>query len=408
MTQTPWAVILCKFSDHPEEPQAPDFFRQFITTAGLGSGGEADYWAAMSYGAVDLTGSTVFGWFTMPQAYADFTTMSRFDKIMAGINTALANGVDFSTFYGILVMLNAAIDSGAIAPDPFGLTLSGVTKPFGLVLLDPLAWFDTFASHEMGHGYGLSHSWSTPPDTEYGDPWDIMSAQTFGGTWPVFTGNFGNSGPGLIAPYRQKLGWVTQPQVWAISQIGNLPLSMALGVLSAAAPAGTLMAQIFHEAADPFHYYTLEYRRRIEWDQAVQNDAVILHEVRQNGLAYYLGAMTQGGVINDSGHNLALQGTSLNQNNAVVSIDRPGNREWYYNTASDSLGPGATVQWWWWFGTQPTLITIVPIPETPNVQLQCSQPMAQRNTDNTVTYFTDVTNLGSQPAGYHLSAKLTV
>jgi hypothetical protein len=94
-------------------------------------------------------------------------------------------------------------------------------------------------------------------------------------------------------------------------------------------------------------------------------------------------------------------------NGAVLSIDRPGDREFYYKTAIDSLAPGATVQWWWWFGTQPTLITIVPIPETPNVPLQCSQPMVQRNDDDTVIYFVDVTNMGSQPAGYHLSAKLT-
>jgi hypothetical protein len=405
---TPWAIVLCKFSDFPNvEPQPADFFRRFMTIEGLGQAGEADYWRDMSYGAIDFTGSMVFGWYQMSYSLLDFQSMSRFDKIMAGINTGLAQGVDFSTFYGIVVMLNRQVDSGAIAPDPIGLTLNGVTKPYGVLLLDPGAWYDTFASHEMGHGYGLQHSWSTPPDTEYGDPWDIMSAMTFGGTWPYFQGNFGDSGPGLIAPYREKLGWLTADRIVALNQIGGLPVATSLGVLSDSVPQGTLMTRVFHEAADPRHYYTLEYRRRIGWDQSLSKDAIVLHEVRKNGLAYYLGAMSQGDTINDTSRNLLFQAQVLNTGAATISIDRPGDREFYYDTASSSLGVAQTVQWWWWFDTQPTLLTIVPIPEVANIPLQCSQPMTQRNSDDTVTYFVNVTNLGSQPVPYHLSAKLT-
>jgi hypothetical protein len=34
---------LRKFSDHPEEPQPPDFFRRWMSEAGTGLGGMFDY-----------------------------------------------------------------------------------------------------------------------------------------------------------------------------------------------------------------------------------------------------------------------------------------------------------------------------------------------------------------------------
>jgi hypothetical protein len=54
----PWAIILCKFSNHPEEPQDPQFFRDFITR---GQGGINDYFNDISNGQMNLDGSQVFG-----------------------------------------------------------------------------------------------------------------------------------------------------------------------------------------------------------------------------------------------------------------------------------------------------------------------------------------------------------
>src|SRR5215472_5041149 len=59
----PWAVILCRFSDIASEPQPPQYYSDLYTANG--TGGIADYWRAVTCNALDLTGSRVFGWFTM-------------------------------------------------------------------------------------------------------------------------------------------------------------------------------------------------------------------------------------------------------------------------------------------------------------------------------------------------------
>lgn len=82
--------------------------------------------------------------------------------------------------------------------------------------------------------------------------------------------------------------------------------------------------------------------------------------------------------------------------------------QFFYNSGSSSLGAGQSSGWYWWFGTAPTLITIVPVSETDNVPLACSTPQVQRNPDGTVTYFFSVTNQGTRPATYHVTADLIV
>src|SRR5947207_12297708 len=177
-TATPWVVLMCKFSDVPAEPQNATFFQDLFTESGAGKGGMFDYWRDMSGGAISLAGSEVHGWFPMPLSLTTAQSWTwpaaRYDLMLACINAA---EVDVQPFYGIVVVVNAVIDSGSSGRRT--LPLDGASKTYGLVNLDPLAWFNTFAAHEMGHGYGLPHSFSGDPTVqEYGDGWDIMSALT--------------------------------------------------------------------------------------------------------------------------------------------------------------------------------------------------------------------------------------
>ena len=101
----PWAIILCRFSDRPDEPQPPEYYRDLFTRNGAGG--------------------------------------------------AAGNGIV-------------------------------------IVHSDPALCEFGFICHEMGHGFGLPHTYSADPDTEYGDGWDVMSFATTTLQFPIsFRGSSG-------------------------------------------------------------------------------------------------------------------------------------------------------------------------------------------------------------------------
>jgi hypothetical protein len=54
----------------------------------------------------------VLGWLTMSHTLAEDRTLSRFDRIMRGIDAARGL-IDFTPFTGIVVALDAQVDSGS-------------------------------------------------------------------------------------------------------------------------------------------------------------------------------------------------------------------------------------------------------------------------------------------------------
>jgi hypothetical protein len=275
---TPWAVIKCKFSD---QDVPPAFDPLFIT----GFNGMAGYWLEQSYGNINLNGTTVFGWYTLPYTVAEGVAKSRGQNIQACIDAAAAEGVDISPFYGVIAIVNgpANFNSGAV----------GIKR----VLLAPWTWNNSFAAHEMGHAYGLDHSfddtgiaYSPANDSRpgsYGDSWDIMSAMTFGNMNTTFTGSYGSTGPGLNAANLDQLGWVAANRIrtWT-----GLSEDVTLAALKSPFTSGYLMMKVPIDAANANHYYTIEFRQKAVWDQGIPQDAVLIHEVRTDGLYYLIRA----------------------------------------------------------------------------------------------------------------------
>jgi hypothetical protein len=56
-----WAVLLCKFD---QEPLPVPFFSNYVSGTAVGS--LNDYWRTMSYGKLDMSSCTIYGWETMP------------------------------------------------------------------------------------------------------------------------------------------------------------------------------------------------------------------------------------------------------------------------------------------------------------------------------------------------------
>jgi hypothetical protein len=132
----------------------------------------------------------------------------------------------------------------------------------------------TFVAHETGHGYGMEHSWSANPDTEYGDPWDIMSAMRVRG---FSDAPFGGGGPRLNAPKLHKMGWLPDVRV-ATQYVGAPTQVVRLAALDRPEVSGVLMARVV--AGD--RVFTVEYRQPLGWDRGIGGDAVLIHELRSH------------------------------------------------------------------------------------------------------------------------------
>ncbi|MBK8446016.1 MAG: hypothetical protein IPL41_04785 [Micropruina sp.] len=269
-TQNGWSVLLCKMSDVATSPQPASFFERFFGAAGAGQGGLYDYFNDQSYGRVKIA-ADVRGWYTMPYTRATEAAKSRWDKINDCVNTAAANGYSVPAGNRIAVIINAQMDSGAAG---------------GRVLLDPLAWDVRFASHEMAHGYELGHSfsndltyqnatWSQPG--EYDDMWDQMSAQH---VYSVNNGTFGETGVGLNAFNRDKLGWLPSNKVRTFGSGGETSATVRLAPLQSRTRSGSLLVRVPFNPGDLFNYYTVEYQQKKGWSRAIPKSTVLIHEVK--------------------------------------------------------------------------------------------------------------------------------
>ncbi len=281
---TPWAVLMCKFSDVAAQPRPQAFFDTMFTSVGAGSMGLFDYWSTNSNGTISLAGTTTFDWQTMPLSLATATStgVSRFGLVKACIDTHDPS-INFATttFSGIIAILNAPIDSGSNGQ--VALSMDGVTRTYGLVNLDPLAWDVTFAAHEMGHGYGLNHSFAANSPAcsrgaqpgEFCDRWDIMSAlPVFSFPDPTFCNTAGQcpTGPSLSAAYRDLLGWIPSNRRIGLNSLsGGSTLVKLVGTETPQVP-GNMLAKVAWGWSS--HYDAIEFRRKVRWDQGIPRDTV--------------------------------------------------------------------------------------------------------------------------------------
>jgi len=360
-----WAVVLCKFApeplllppprplrtDLPDPLHDVQWYRDFVTHPTPQKDGLWNFWYDVSYGQMDLTGSMVFGRRapngqvvgsnTLPHAlsyYANLpTSVSRFTLWSDCANTATT--VDFTTFYGVLAILNAQRDYGAVGPGQQPAILNGVFGEWGVVVLDSTSQDISNGAHEMGHAFSLEHNWDTAlkqcvanvgPGV-YCDPYDAMGYEDGSNTFQ--TSRFGNSSPGLTAPNLAKLRWIANPKVVDPSQpqyVGLSPIETQPSMIQV--PIGD---------ADQPHYYTVEYRdptlayiSGTKWGELLPGPGIVIHEVRHrdteghvypDGVAYL--------VDTGGGPNFQLCQTFYGVNNIEIElVDTP--------TPSDPYNPG--------------------------------------------------------------------
>jgi hypothetical protein len=143
------------------------------------------------------------------------------------------------------------------------------------------SWYTTTPGVPMTNPYCAG--WSGPNlECEYGDSFDIMSSDLSG-----FVGRWGRIGPGFNAANREWFGWLAPSRIATFSTQGCGSIcshTYSLVPLEGTA-AGLQMVKI--PTADlPGEYFTVEFRSAAGWDRGLGAPAVVIHEVRPNGLVY--------------------------------------------------------------------------------------------------------------------------
>ena len=293
---TRWVTLMCKFSDIATEQKALPFFQ---SQYGEGVGQLGHYWREVSYNKINLTGSSAYGWFDLPQPRSYYVTQENgkdkadLRKLFADCGAAADAAVDFGSVQGVNMMFNGDLDGyawggGSCAP------LEGRANFCTRVTWNPPWSFSNLAplAHEMGHGYGLPHSDNSDGDDDtYDNPWDVMSD---GWSNAVRDATYGARPKHINIFQRHRLSWVdaARQQVLVLGDIATRQIALDYAHIVGSANTQMLVLSLSPQV-DPYAtvVYTLEARKREgAYDGALAGDAVIIHKVQASGTAYSVDA----------------------------------------------------------------------------------------------------------------------
>jgi hypothetical protein len=257
--QTPWAILLCKFSDNATEPFPRSFYESLFTLSGLGTMNMVDFFYDMSHGQLDLRGSRVFGWYTLRQKRADYTgsgpnPAGRQALIDWAKQAATSDGVNLANYFNIVVCMN-------VPTDLFG---GG-----GGAVCDNNSMQPSLLGQEMGHGYGLDHARANGSEDDYQDPYDVMSTAT---AYETPNAMYTDVGPGLNAASMSSRSWLDESRVWKSAE--DFDTTVQLRPLHRHKLPGYLAARV--------GAFLVEYRAREFWDSREQFPVVLVHRFENN------------------------------------------------------------------------------------------------------------------------------
>lgn len=218
------------------------------------------YFKDYSHGALDLSGTQVFGWFQLEKSVADYNSLwneARSQLIQWARAAAVAHGIDLSSFYSVVVCTNRWHDIGA--------SIGGLPSHRGVVAQSTTA-IPSLLGQEMGHVYGLQHSRSDGSTDDYSDPWDIMSTAN---AYSAFDQEFSLIGPGMNAYNMRSRGWLGESRVWR-GVANNIDENIILRPLVRRDLPGFL-------AAETPSGFLVEFRVKEWWDAAIPRPAILIH-----------------------------------------------------------------------------------------------------------------------------------
>jgi M6 family metalloprotease-like protein len=280
----PWATLLCKFNDLPAEPEPKSYFETKYLNQ---SGGLDHYFRQVSNNKLNIAGSKVFGWFTLPKKLTAYYTLNanggkepKWDLLLDDCLAVANPSVNLSGFSGIVVQTNGEYGAaGGIFRDR---TIDGVTKSWMIAWLPGQAIYESSRmAHEMGHAFGLPHANNSDNDSDtYDNPWDTMSTSYVDSYVDPVYGRL----PKHYGMYsKNRLGWVSDAQKRIVTHNTATTITMNLDRANYPGTAANRQMVVLQVPGDSTHYYVIEARlRKVIYDKVLAGDAVIIHEVRTN------------------------------------------------------------------------------------------------------------------------------
>lgn len=273
----PWINILVRFADDPNpEPNPSSFYSDLFSSTYPGLD---HYWQEVSYNAIDIQGSEVVGWYTLPQDrdyYINDDNNPDFSRTVEDATAVADADVYFPDYEGINIFFSDSFARGWGGSST--VTRDGVTKVYSTTWLPSWTHDDhPYVVHEMGHGFGLPHS-SGPYDTPYDSNWDPMS-NSFG--------SCGSNEPHpdyncisvhTIGYHKNLLGWIPEERIVTLTEstyVDELVNLERVAQPDFASDRPTLLRLPLANG----DFYTVESRLRIGYDANIPAEAVVIHEV---------------------------------------------------------------------------------------------------------------------------------
>ncbi len=280
-----WVMLQCKFAGYDDEPMYPAYYSGMFSADFPGLD---HFWREQSYDLINLDGSVIFGWYQLPHE-PEYYLPPEGQSITVGLLLILANDcvsaadddVDFSQYYGIMMMLNADPYSMAFGTLTTKMTIDGAYKNWGMMWIPPWGIENIgIVAHEMGHTFGLLHS-SGEYGLIYDNAWDLMSDvwsnKARGAIHPIY----GGLGQHTIFYHKYRLGWVDKDQM-ALIRPGTRT-TLILERLAQPETWNLLGAKVLIEN-DPIRFITVEARQQVGYDFWLPaldgwDKSVIIHDV---------------------------------------------------------------------------------------------------------------------------------